>query len=326
METADESPQLGDTDVDREALAAGGVAIAALANKFGVEVDEQSTVGAPVDGWRVLKSHTGGSILVGAPTNGGRMSWRVAHVQTKTDATIRVDPDVMTLRASRSERRRGLIMRWPQMMATGDVTDGFFIDIVNAGDTRWVPDGDGFQVVGVFTEPGVTKFSFGWASSGQQRAVPLEPGDYARVPVTINPTIWAELETGEHDLHAILTGLGLRAERPLRLEVSAEQIARHRSLSPRHSVEPKERRRMLDAQITQTRTTIAAGASLVGIAEAIATAETDNEAAAHIAQLLDCGDAEAQSIYNSPLREFRAGNAQSLEDRITKLVQFRDAL
>lgn len=326
MEPADESPQLGDTDVDRETLAAGGVAIAALANELGVEVDEQSTIGAPVDGWRVLKSHTGGSILIGAPTNGGRMSWRVAHVQSKADTTIRVHPDVMTLRASRSERRRGLTLRWPQMMTTGEVADGFFIDIVNAGDTRWVPDGDGFQVVAVLTEPGVTKFSFGWVSSGQQRAVPLDPGDYARVPVSINPAIWAELETGEHDVHAILPGLGLRAERPLRLDVSAEQIVRHRSLSPRHGVDPKERRRLIDTQIGQTRATIAAGASLVGIAEAIATAETDSEAVAHIALLLDCGDAEAQSIYNSPLREFRTGNAQSLEARITKLVRLRNAL
>ncbi|WP_194421739.1 hypothetical protein [Microbacterium abyssi] len=328
MEPTDESPQLGDADVDREALAADGADLAALAEELGVQIDEQSAQGAPVDRWRVVKHHhSAGSILLGAPTDLENKSWRVAYVQTRAaDAMIRVHPDVMPLRASRSERRRGLMLRWPETMTTRQVADDFFIDIVNAGHSRWIPDGDGFQAVGVFTEPGVTAFSFGWASSGGHRAVPLDPGDYARVPVTVNSATWATLEPGEHDLHAILTGLDLRTDRPLRLDVSAEQIARHRALSPRHSLQPTERRRMIDAQITQTRAMITAGASLTRIAEAIATAETDREAVTRITQLLDCGEDGAQSIYDSPLRELRAGNAPSLESRIAELTRLRDAL
>ena len=104
----------------------------------------------------------------------------------------------------------------------------FAVDIVNTGDTRWRPDGDGFLVVGTFTAPGVADAGFGWAALGQGRAVPLDPGEYARVPVSIDGAAWKQLKPGPHDLRALLVDLGLTSVTPLRVDLDAETIARRR--------------------------------------------------------------------------------------------------
>lgn len=90
------------------------------------------------------------------------------------------------MRASLADRRRGLALRWPAAVRRDAAPDAFAVDIVNTGDVRWEPDGDSFHVMGTAGEPGDGTVSLGWASMGGMRAVPLDPGEYARVPVQVN--------------------------------------------------------------------------------------------------------------------------------------------
>ena len=84
MDLSDDDPQLGPADVDRAALQQPGVVLHALATEIGARVDEASAAGAPSDGWRVLKRHQSGQILIGAPVDAEATEWRVeigrAHV------------------------------------------------------------------------------------------------------------------------------------------------------------------------------------------------------------------------------------------------------
>lgn len=329
MESADESPQLGDIDIDRSALTQDGFPLAALASELGFLVDEQSAVDAHSEGWRVLKRPSaGGFFLLGSPTDAALQTWRLAQVNTgAADAIAQVIPGTVSLRKSRAERRSSLELRWPPMMTTtGAAADEYVIDIVNTGDTRWIPDGDGFHVVGVFTEPGTTDFGFSWASMGHGPAVPRDPGEYARVSVALNQGTRADLVPGRHDLHAIMVGLNLRPEHPLAVDLSSAQIARYRERWRGRSSSPDDRRRMLDLQVQRLRAQIAAGASLVAVAEMVAAAESDAEAVISLATLLDCDEAAAQAAYDSALRELRPGYAPTLEERLTETTRLRDAV
>jgi hypothetical protein len=227
MDSFDDSPQLGRVEVDRDALDGAGASLAAVAEELGVSVDAASAEGAPAEGWRVLRRHPSGSVLVGAPGDTERSAWRVAQAQPGAAGTaLRVHPDVLKLRPSRAERRRGLAVSWPSVIGAGG--GPYAVDVTNLGEAPWIPDGDSFHAVGAFSEPGQADFTVGWATTGQESAVPLGPGDYARVPVRINLGTWTRLEPGSYDLHAVLVDLGLRTPEPLRVTLTAETIAAQR--------------------------------------------------------------------------------------------------
>ena len=327
MDVSDDDPQLGPADVDRAALQQPGVVLHALATEIGALVDEASAAGAPSDGWRVLKRHQSGQILIGAPVDAEATVWRVAHVQpTSSDVTVRVHPETMALRPSRAQRRQGLVLRWPTLMQGASGTDGFVVDVVNTGAHRWIPNGDGFHVVGVFTEPSVTAFYVGWADSAQRRAVPLEPGEYARVSVEIMPNAWERLEPGPHDLHAVLVSLGVRTEAALSVNLSQETIRSHQRQGRRSQPTPDDRRRVIDDEMARTRSLLAAGAAIDHVTAAITAANSDQDAIARLGELLNLDQAAAEIIYNSTLHQLRPGNAAQLHHRLDSLHRHREAI
>jgi len=325
MDSPGDSPQIGSVDVDRDALNQKGAQLAQLIEDLGFELDTESASGAPTDGWRVLRHPSGRTTLLGAPVSSEGDSWRLATVQPDIEAGIvRVHPETTRLRPSRADRRRPLELRWPALMDTGSDLEDFTIDIFNVGSTRWLPNDDTFHVIGVFTKPDVTHFDYGVVNSGKSKAVPLDPQEYARVPIHIDPKAWADLEPGNYDLHTVLIGLDLHGTVPLRVGVSAEMIARHVARAPRPRRTVTERRRSVETQVDQIRSLISAGASLAPLAQAVSASATDEDALARIRDLLACDEQTAQAIYGSSLRVLRPGNAATLQQQIDELTRHLD--
>jgi hypothetical protein len=324
MDLSDDAPQVGPADVDRDALGERGIPLTALIAELGVELDASSASDAPPDGWRVLKRYPSGALVIGAPADRFGSTWRVAHVEAHAAGSVTiVQPDPMPLRPSRAERRRGLQLRWPALMTSGSAPDDFVVDIVNTSPARWQPDGDGFNVVGVFTDSGSTDVSFGWATSSQQKSVPLDPGEYARVPVSINPGVWSTLEPGTYDLHAVLVSLGLRTVQPLSIDLSAEAISRNQKRGTRPLASPASRRRMLDQEVERIQAQIRASHSLDRVVDAVMTAETDDDAIADIGRVLRVDANLAASIYHSALRDL-SPHSNHRDRRLEQLIAERD--
>lgn len=297
-----------------------------LVAELGVSLDTSSASDAPPDGWRVLKRFDSGALVIGAPVNSGGTSWRVAHVEPQHASSVAtVQPEPMPLRPSRAVRRRGLELRWPALMTSDPPTADFVVDIVNTGRARWASDLDGFYVVGVFTAPGSTDFSFGWMTSSQQNAVPLDPGEYARVPVSINAGVWNTLEPGTHDLHAVLVSLGLRTAEPLSVELTSNTIAEIRKRNRRPTSSPSTQRRMLEQQIQQIHAQVSASKSLDRVALAVMAAHTDDDAISSISRLVSIDERVASSIYHSALRDLRPNNVQR-DQRLQQLISEVDTL
>ncbi len=310
MDFSEDAPQVGPADVDPHALGEPGVSLVALIAEL-VSLDTSSASDAPPDGWRVLKRYQSGAPVIGAPMDPHGTLWRVAHVEAqRTGSVTTVQPEPMPRRPSRADRRRGLQLRWPALMTSGPSTGDYVVDVVNTGPARWESDVDGFYVVGVFTAPGSTDFSFGWMTSSQQKAVPLDPGEYARVSVSINAGVWSSLEPGKYDLHAVLVSLGLRTVQPLSVELSGQTISENRKRNTRPASSPATRRRMLDQQIEHVRAQTYASHSLDRVVSAVMAAESDDDATVGIGRALDVNAKLAASIYHSALRELRPNSAQ----------------
>jgi hypothetical protein len=326
MDFSDDAPQVGPVDVDRNALGEQGASLVKLIAELGVLLDSSSASDAPPEGWRVLKRFDSGALVIGAPVDSGGTSWRVAHVEPQHAGSVAtVQPEPMPLRPSRAVRRRGLELRWPALMTSDPPTADFVVDIVNTGPARWESDLDGFYVVGVFTAPGSTDFSFGWMTSSQQKAVPLDPGEYARVSVSINAGVWNTLEPGTHDLHAVLVSLGLRTVQPLSVELTSDTIAENRKRNTRPTSSPSTRRRMLEQQIQQIHARVSASKSLDRVASAVMAAQTDDDAISSISRLVSIDERMASSIYHSALRDLRPNNVQR-DQRLQQLIAEGDTL
>ena len=324
MDFSDDAPMVGPADVDAEALAERGVPLAELIAALGVSLDQASATDAPRDGWRVLKRYQSGAMVIGAPTDPTAAMWQVAHLDApNAGAVVMVQPDPMPLRPSRAERRRGLELRWPAVVTDNPAASGYFVDIVNTGSSRWESDADGFYVVGAFTNPGSTAFSFGWIESSQHRPVPLDPGEYARVPVSINPGTWNSLEPGAYDLQAVLVSLGLRTIHPLQVEVSAELIAHYRRQNARSHSTPERRRRALDPQIERVRAQIAASDSLDRVVGAVATSQSDDDAITSIGHILKLDGDLARSVYHSSFSELHPSRGAQRERQLEHLSRQR---
>jgi hypothetical protein len=312
--------QIGFDDVEAQAVEKAGRPLVELAQELDCDVDAAYLVELPADGWRVLLRRSG-SIVIGAPTVEDAQTWRLAHID---DDGLQIHPDPERLRPASLERRRGLELRWPEVMRdratlSAESRTEFVIDIVNVGDTRWQPDGDGFRVVGVFTDPGVTEFSFAWTSYGQDRAVPLDPGEYARVPVTIGGGGWATLEPGGHDLHAVLVDLNLPVTNPLAVEPSAVDIARHRTPTPEQTTAPELRQRHKVFELQRLNTQLAATAALGPLVEALSEVTSRRQALATISSLLHCDARAAEGVWMASLGELLPLAAPEIRTRLEML-------
>lgn len=329
------SYQVGSVEVEAEVVLAEGQPLVELVRELGVPIEEAAAMGAPVEGWRVLQPQSG-HLTIGAPVSDDQQVWRLAHVSPPTggeQALIQFDPESAQLRPASSERRRGLELRWPPMLTRSDSgavelddDSGLAIDIVNVGDVTWKPDGDGFHVVGVVVPSGATGFSFGWTSygPGRGRAVALDPGEYARVPVAIDSGSWARLEPGRHDLRAVLVDLNLPAATPLPVEISAATIARHRQPPREWDITPEARRRQTEQEVRRLTTQLAAAEALPPLIEALGTATTRREALSIIARILEGDDAGAEPVWMSSLSELLPLAVPTLRSRLDELAAHDD--
>lgn len=320
MKPSLDSYQIGSVDVEPQTVEEAGRPLISLAREYDCEVDAAFLVGLPADGWRVLQRRSGNT-LIGAPTVEDAHTWRLAHIDV---GGLQIHPDPQRLRPGSSERRRGLELRWPLVMSDRENLPAasrteFVIDIVNVGDVRWHPDGDGFQVVGVFVGAGATEFSLGWASSGKSRPVPLDPGEYARVPVTIGSGAWAELEPGEHVLHAVLVDVNLPVANPLVVELSAEDIERHRTPARERHMTPELRQRNTALELERLRTQLAATTALGPLVEALSENTTRRQALATISSLLSCDAGAAEGVWMASLGELLPLAAPEIRARMARL-------
>lgn len=320
MEPSDDSPQLGSSPVDRDALAEAGVPLSEMLSSLDAQLDPDTDPAVlPREGWRVL-SRTEYSVFVGAPDPAGAGLWFAGQAYlAHPERPLRVYDQAMALRRSPAERRAGLAMRWPSFAVDDDTVTDFAVDIVNTGAQRWMPDGDSFQTIGTFTRSDEGTYSFGYVASGTPAAVPLDPGEYTRVAVALPGEVWHDLEPGPVRLHAHSPALGLHAE-PLALELTPERIALGRARSPRR--EPRQnrtaRRRMLTEQIAAARSARAARPFLPEIAQIVVEADSDDEVIHRLVDLLDCSPDSARRIYFSPLHSLGPNAHERLEAEIAQ--------
>jgi hypothetical protein len=322
MEFSDDDPQLGPADVDRAALSGPGIPLLSLALQLDLDLDVGSAADAPVDGWRILKRQGDGHALIGAPADHDGTRWRTAQVDASSPGSlVHVHSDSLALRPSRAERRRGLELRWPVHVLDPSGETGFVIDVVNTGDSRWVPNGDAFQIVGSFSAPGEDEHYVGGDRLPMTSASPLDPGEYARVRVSIPQGAWDAVEPGPYDLHALLLPLNLHSPAPFEVILSADTIDSYRALAHRAPM-PGSLRRHAKRHLAELRAQLAAGASLDAIADAVAEADSDEDAIARLADLLDVGVAAATAVYDAPLRALRPGNAPQLRRTIEDVTRW----
>ncbi|CAQ01441.1 Pr6Pr family membrane protein [Clavibacter sepedonicus] len=197
-----------------------------------------------------------------------------------------------------------LELRWPTVMTHDGDPEAAVIDVVNVGAGRWIPrEGDAFVAIGAFTEPDAPAPGISFAVAGGQRAaVALDPGDRTRIPVAITAGDWAALRPGPHDLHIALVGLSARTAGPLRVDVTAEAIARRRPVD--RSERPptdSDMRRSHDARISWLRTRVAAADALVPLVSELAAVASRAEAVARIRTLLDLDEEHAQLLLHTQL-------------------------
>lgn len=326
MDSMDDRPQIGRADIDRESLSEPGTTLTALVEALGFEVDLASSEGAPEHGWRVLRRQIDDSLILGTPVSEDQQTWRVAYRRSEEQSNlVRVHPEPAKLRPSAAERRKGLELRWPGF--TDDIADpnDLVIDVVNTSGTMWVPSDDHFHAIGVLTEPDVTQFGFAYMSSTQLPAVPLGPGEYARIPVHLDSNALSTHNTpGRYDLHVMITELGLRTTQPLRVELTAELIARHAARLQRTRPDATAQRRWLDRRIAELQAQLTASDSLVDIARAVVEAPSDEEAIARIANILAGTADDAQAIYHAPMQMLSPTGAERLTQQIRALTSERD--
>lgn len=323
--SVDDYPQVGPLDVAPESLERTGVGLAALLAELGVTLEGGSASDAPLDGWRVLRYEKTGAVSIGAPIDHSATSWRIARISVDREGTLRpaiVHPDVFPRRPSRSQRAKGLTLRWPPLSQSEAESDIYVIDIVNTGVSRWRPDGDPFHVVGVFRLPGEEHggFSFGFFGS-QSPAVPLDPGDYARVRISVDEGQWTNLDPGRYELHAVLATLAVSPAEPLGIDLTRERIDEHRAKASART--PTEMRESLEQQHRHIETLIEGSDKIDAVARAVMAADADNIARTKVQHVLQVGEEAASDIMNSPLRQFSKESVQQLK---AQAQQIRDRL
>ena len=232
MEPLDERPQIGRIAVDASALEQDGIDLDAMLAELDVELSGERPTDTPLSGWRVLTTADGVLATIGAPTDDDGQTWRLGQVLRGQGKPIRrllaLHPTSQPRRPSAKARAGGLTLRWPAVTREAPDLDLLAIDVVNTGGERWFPQGDSFMVFAALRQPdgpppGV---HFGYIA-GQCPALPLEPGEYARVRVVVDAGQWNNTHSGPNEVHAFLVDLGLRGADALHVELTDQDIERH---------------------------------------------------------------------------------------------------
>ncbi|MFD5213992.1 hypothetical protein [Microbacterium sp. NPDC058345] len=196
------------------------------------------------------------------------------------------------------------------------------IDIVNTGDRRWRPDGDPFLVTGVIASAGADGASavFGFAG-GQNAAVPLDPGEYARVHVRINDGEWERLGAGGYDLHAMLATLPVRSGTPLSFELTQAQIDKHRAQRESRSRTPADIAESQAKHVRHQKALIDGAGRLEDISRLVTDADTDHEATAAVEALLHIDGDTARAVIHTPLSQFTNSAVQRARANVVRFEQ-----
>ncbi|MGX5695032.1 hypothetical protein ACWKWP_02430 [Agromyces soli] len=304
-------PQIGTVDIDPEVLALTGERLAELAGRFGFTLDPSTD--APEDGWRLLAQQDR-RVVFGAPVDGTATHWRLAVGNGLHGGAISVHPQTMPLRPSRAERARGLALRWPAGADERFDPALAAVDVLNVGGARWRPIGDSFHVAGVIARAGEAAGGVSFAFvAGQDPAFILDPGDYARVRVHIQPEQWRDLEPGAHEVHAALVELGVRTPEPLLIQLTDADIALHR---PAATTSAPSRRGHLESRHELLRVLSAAHERFGELTDIISGASSDDEARANIASLLECRPELARSVLDTSLRRFGRAQQAHIADEL----------
>ena len=232
MDPLDERPQIGPITIDTGSLDDAGWELATIVSELDLQLTGELPVDAPHEGWRVLTSHDGDATIIGAPDDNDPQQWwlgQISHAQADAATrTVTVGSTTLPRRRSRKDRGTGLVLRWPEVTRSEPDLDLLAIDVVNAGSERWHPQGDSFLVFAAFRQPGgpVPPVYYAYVS-GRSPAVPLDPGEYARVRVIIDAGQWAAVRPGRYEVHAALVDLSVHVTDPLVVDVTALDIQRH---------------------------------------------------------------------------------------------------
>jgi hypothetical protein len=317
----DTAPQIGPYDVDRAALALDGEPLPTVLGRIGVPTDTVPP-GTSEDGWRVLADGPSGegSLLLGAPVDGSRRLWHVAHVSGREPVRISVQPDPQPLRRSVAERRAGLALRWPAITRELLEVDALAVDIVNEGADRW------FRTETSSTPRPPSSPSVGRAvpSSSVGRAgrtARSDPGEYMRVHARIDSSQWRDARPGPYLIHAFTPTLRLTTDEPLHIELTPGLIAAHRAESGSAPPSPARERQAAEDRLRILRSYRAARDRLPELVAALRDSHDDREALARIAELLGTADDAAQAVYSLQLRRLRIGARDLLAIEIAELEQ-----
>jgi len=307
----DDWPRLLGIDVDPDAVVAPGEALEAILKRLGGTSDGMPVPGAPAHGWRILAEPSARDTVLGAPADPAAARWHVVQLTAEGDRrALHTAPEPAPLRPSRAQSRAGLELRWPAVVSRHTPPDEFVVDVVNAGTERWTPGDDGMLVIGSLIPAGEAPRGFGWMSSQQQRGVPLDPGEYLRVPVTHSSTDWHALEPGRHELHAHLVAVGLTTPLPFVVEISASDLTRLRAARSANRRSPAERRRSLENQRLRVEAQLAVSADPARLIEIVRHADSDDAAVAAIGASYAYDREIAEAVYRSMLSELLPANAQ----------------
>lgn len=328
MEEQPDAPQIGHIDVDADALGPDGVELPALLDELGAnEADIASDV--PGGRWRVVAEQPGGVAritILAAPIDDDRTVWRIAQLRRDPVGRARdrvdVHPEAFPLRPSRAARSRGLSLRWPDVTRDHPDPDQLAVDVVNDGDRRWIPTGDSFYVAAILVpadddRPWANGFYFGYVS-GQFPAFALDPGEYARVRVTIGSDQWQRAHPGAYRVYASLVDLPVRTESPLDLQLTAEMIAQFRRAGDRPAPEG-DRRAHERERVTYLRALHDARERLPELVELITHAASEDAALTGIQHILGCDATAAAGVYAMQLRRLRIRPRDLLTEEITEL-------
>jgi hypothetical protein len=232
MAPLDERPQIGTLKVIPGSLDLDGVSLEAILREISVELTEEPPTDTPRHGWRVLDSRDGEVTFIGAPVDDDREWWRIGWIERgrgrTTADSLRMYPLLQPRRPSARERAGGLVLRWPEVTRSAPDLDLLAIDIVNTGAERWLPQGDSFVVFATLQHPGMPPASSSYAYvGGQNPALPLDPGEYARVSVMIDSSQWEHAHPGRYEVHPVLVDLEVHGTDPLDVDVTERNISDH---------------------------------------------------------------------------------------------------
>lgn len=324
MDASTDQPQIGRITVDRAALSEHGTELASLLGTLDLDLPTEAVPNdTPPTGWRVL-ARLEYAVVLGSPVADGSRWWRIAQVSPPRDgsrARMQVHPEPQPLRASRAERSRGLVLRWPDVTRSEPDLDHLAVDVVNAGEHRWRPDGDAFGAIGFLARAGQESGSGFLALTGDQApAFALDPGEYVRVPVRLGSSQWLDREPGRHEVIATLMDLGVRTETPLEVHLTAELIEQHRPPTGPPLPPAAEQRRVMEERLATLRALLAANRQLGAVLETVTTAASDTDALRGIGELLDCPQDGAMLVYNTSLRRFGSESIDRLAGEAEELA------